>query len=167
MPGTAKQAYPPALEGMQPDCLRPHPCLFRPGCVPPPLSLPLSGTDHELFYEKEDTGDLTTYRVWCPPGCERLATTNKALNISTGITGGLSDDGEYLYDDTSPICSAAAHAGIVRDDGGYVTVQLREGAGSKAGPAGTPGYAPPASPPCFVRLFLSTNALSFPGSKIA
>jgi hypothetical protein len=56
---------------------------------------------------KEDTGDGTTIKFFCPPGCADLTLENGQVY------------GSGLYEDTSNICLAAIHAGAIEADGDY------------------------------------------------
>lgn len=64
---------------------------------------------------KEDTGDGTTIRVRCLPGCTPLVASD------AGVWG------DEMYSDDSYICQAAIHAGVIDDNGGLVLVTLERG----------------------------------------
>jgi len=61
---------------------------------------------------KEDTGDGTTIKVYCPPGC-------------TPSTDDVNLRGSLYYTDDSSICHAALHAGVIDDNGGLVVFMLQ------------------------------------------
>ncbi len=62
--------------------------------------------------------DGTTFRIACPPGCEK---------------GGHGIYGTDVYTTDSPICKAAIHAGAIRPEGGSVTVRVEPGRPAYAG----------------------------------
>lgn len=84
----------------------------------------------------EDTGYGTTLKLRCPPGCLAGALALDA----PGLRGG----GPYA--DTSSVCYAALHAGVIDDDGGMVVVTLQRGTDARqpavrGGGAGAHGVA--------------------------
>jgi len=123
----------PAIDGrsLPPTCL---------GASPPDLGLtsaritsgPHSGTKAVALDVQEDTSDASTIRVSCPSACSAAAGTVR---------------GAGFYDETSPICLAAAHAGITTlSGGGLATVTLRRGWGNPFAGQGAPGFGEPAIP---------------------
>jgi sugar lactone lactonase YvrE len=77
---------------------------------------PKQGTGNEPFTLKEDTGDKTSIKVRCPPGC---ATTDSLVGPIYG---------NMTYVDQSVICKAAIHAGaITRAEGGMFQLIVERG----------------------------------------
>lgn len=97
-------------------------CVFMYVCV-----CGRRGTQYEFFVANEETGDQTTLRVLCPPGCGAAA----AAATPSGVIG------TDVYADTSVICASAVHAGAIPSVGGLVTITMRRG----YGPAAAPDYA--------------------------
>ena len=76
---------------------------------------PYNGTGSEQFTFVEDTAESTTYRLLCPTGCAASTATIQ---------------GDGTYSDTSAICVAAIHAGVLDStSGGMITVRLQLGRG--------------------------------------
>lgn len=86
------------------------------------------GTGFTSFDVKEDTGDLTTIRLRCPPGCGVQAMSDTTTAGHSFVTGG-----NGYYADTSRVCAAAIHAGVLTDAGGLLSITLEQGFGPNAG----------------------------------
>jgi hypothetical protein len=83
--------------------------------------------DDDRVEVKEDTGDGTTIRVNCPASCLPAAPTDARVW------------GTDFYTDTSSICEAAIHAGVIdATQGGMVLITLQRGILSRNLTAGGP-----------------------------
>jgi hypothetical protein len=58
---------------------------------------------------KQDTGDGTTIKFYCPPGCASVTGQLKTGNVY----------GTDVYEDRSNVCLAAIHAGAIELDPDY------------------------------------------------
>lgn len=88
---------------------------------------PYEGTGWVVQDKKQDLGDQTVIRYYCPPGCQVLAQAEEANGRSSGVFG------TGYYTDESLVCAAAVHAGVIDDGGGIIGVRLRRNWGSRAG----------------------------------
>ena len=82
--------------------------------------------DDDRVDVKEDRGDGTTIRVYCPPGCMG----NLPAISSFGGYGELEEkvEGTDFYTDESSICASASHAGALDPSiGGFVKIKLEHG----------------------------------------
>jgi hypothetical protein len=91
---------------------------------------PQGGTSSIVLDVQEDTGDESTIRILCPVGCSSNADAAPSAL-----------EGDHFYTETSPICLAAVHAGVLpAGQGGLITAVLKRGWGVGVAGVGSPGY---------------------------
>lgn len=136
------------------------------GSAPPDIGLtssrvtagPNAGTAPMALDVQEDVSDGSAIRVLCPSACSAALAAPATLrggeaDAASGAPGPgtaalPSSAGLSFYSETSPVCLAAAHAGVIDlAAGGLATVVLRRGwgASSFAG-VGAPGFGRGAIP---------------------
>ncbi|KAK1945291.1 NHL repeat-containing protein 2 [Phytophthora citrophthora] len=86
------------------------------GLVQGDLALPLRDPDtHAILSDVfEDMEYGTTIKIRCPSGCDSVSSTSKVF-------------GSGLYGDSSSICLAAIHSGVLTAQGGLITLTLERG----------------------------------------